>query len=355
MPFKIEDHRLWLVDQRLLPAQLSYFDATELFDTAFAIEQMVVRGAPSIGLVAAYGLAFEVERICRRVSQAQAFDRNRFLFEFTCAVKLIGETRPTAVNLHYSLQMVSNALQELLMSNCEGCELAQALSLAAFAQAQKMVSDNLQANLLLSEAGGSLIAPGARILTHCNAGALAAGGYGTSLGVIRHAFFAGKNLSVWVDETRPRNQGAKLTMYELMADCIPATLICDNMSGHLMASGKVDMVITGADRIACNGDTANKIGTYNLAVLAHYHKIPFYIAAPLSTFDPDAVDGSAIPIEERAASEVIDPTDGGACCANAQVYNPAFDVTGAHLISGIICQAGILRAPYTESIARVLG
>jgi methylthioribose-1-phosphate isomerase len=352
LPIKFEDGRILLVDQRKLPYQLDYFDATTHDQMCFAIKDMVVRGAPSIGVAAAYGLAAEMQRLAQ--AQASCLENSaamqQILVQFRHAKNELHETRPTAVNLRWALEIIDDVVTTAF-SDC--LELAEIANLAR-AKADEIFEQHLDANFAISEFGAALVPKGSRIATHCNAGSLAACGYGTALGVIRAAHFGGKQIAVYVDETRPRNQGAKLTMWELQQDGVPSTLICDSMSGHLMAQGKIDMVITGADRIARNGDSANKIGTYNLAVLAHYHKIPFYIAAPLSTFDSELSDGKGIPIEEREHSEITCFEGRSATIDNATAFNPGFDVTPAELIAGIITEAGVLRPDYRASIARAL-
>lgn len=349
LPLKFEGDKLLLLDQRLLPERLEYFDATNIDGICFAIEDMVVRGAPSIGVAAAYGYALEAQRLERSILHEATGSSNKS--ELSCALESLRNrldaTRPTAVNLHWALMRMWRKTMELLAAGELGSLLLK--------EAEAILNEHIESNRELSRFGESLVPQGASIATHCNAGPLAACGWGTALGVIRYAHFAGKNVSVYVDETRPRNQGSKLTMWELHQDQIPSTLICDSMTGHLMQHRKIDMVITGADRIARNGDSANKIGTYNLAVMANYHKVPFYIAAPMSTFDPDLADGSLIPIEERNPAEIL--TIGGVplSVAGAQAYNPAFDVTPSSLISGIITEKGVLYPDYQSSIARALG
>ncbi|MDQ5934921.1 MAG: Methylthioribose-phosphate isomerase [Cyanobacteriota bacterium erpe_2018_sw_21hr_WHONDRS-SW48-000092_B_bin.40] len=353
LPIKVEGERLLLVDQRKLPAELCYFDATSRDQMVFAIKDMVVRGAPSIGVAAAFGLAFEARRLAsaaKHEEQVQLPRAQAFLNEFSLAVEELNQTRPTAVNLVWATRRMAKVVEAALGSGLSFAETASQAYLAA----EAILSEHLSANLAISQYGSELVPNGARLITHCNAGGLAACGYGTALGVIRAAHFNGKNISVYVDETRPRNQGAKLTMWELAQDQVPSTLICDSMSGHLMSKGQIDMVITGADRIALNGDSANKIGTYNLAVLAHYHKIPFYIAAPLSTFDSSLADGETIPIEERDQGEVLTIYGAPTTVPGAQAFNPGFDVTPAQLISGIITEVGVLRPDYVESIGRAL-
>ena len=328
-----------------------YFDATAFDDMLFAIEEMVVRGAPSIGVAAAYGLAWEAERLTRNTDPAH------FLETLEDRAKRLKATRPTAVNLAWAVDLMireAHMLFERLNAGASRRDLEQ-VAIELKKLAVEILNEHIEINKRLSDFGAALVADKAQILTHCNAGSLAACGWGTALGVIRSAFIQGRQPTVLVDETRPRQQGARLTMWELSQDNIPATLVCESMAGHLMQSGKVNMVIVGADRIARNGDTANKIGTYNLAVLAKYHDIPFYVAAPLSTFDADLESGACIPIEHRSEAEVTSMAGVQLTVSGARAYNPAFDVTPADLITAIITEAGILRRPFKESIQSALG
>ncbi|MBS2005875.1 MAG: S-methyl-5-thioribose-1-phosphate isomerase [Cyanobacteria bacterium SZAS TMP-1] len=340
----MEGQRLLLVDQRLLPGSLEYFDATAFDDLCFAIKGMVVRGAPSIGVTAAFGLALEAARQANSSVGAA-----EFMAAMQRSATVLNATRPTAVNLRWGIERIMGVLERALKE----CSPQEAASLA-FDDAQRILEEHIESNRAIGEYGNKLIPDPCRIMTHCNAGSLAACGWGTALGVIRSAHFAGKAIAVYVDETRPRNQGANLTMYELTEDKIPATLVCDNMSGHIMLTKNIDCVVVGADRIALNGDTANKIGTYNLAVVANYHKVPFYIAAPISTFDATIADGSHIPIEERDEIEVVQQAGQTITVPGARAYNPAFDVTPSSLITAIITDRGVLRPPYTKSIAAAL-
>ncbi|MBU6452523.1 MAG: S-methyl-5-thioribose-1-phosphate isomerase [Cyanobacteria bacterium REEB67] len=344
LPLQIVEGKILLVDQRLLPHKLEYFDASAFVDMCHAIKDMVVRGAPSIGVCAAYGLAFEASRLARSGPELGFEPFHRRLLE---AAAILKATRPTAVNLRWGVERIMTVLEKHQASPAVAAQ-------AALVDAALILQEHIDNNKAIGDFGNELIGQDFRIITHCNAGSLATCGWGTALGVIRSAQFAGKNVAVFVDETRPRNQGASLTMYELSADKIPATLICDNMSGHVMVHKKIDCVIVGADRIARNGDTANKIGTYNLAVLADYHKVPFYVAAPISTFDPAIADGTVIPIEERDPAEVLQLAGQSITVPGASSYNPAFDVTPATLISAIITERGVLRPPFGEAIDRVL-
>ena len=345
MPLRFEDGRVLLLDQRLLPESLEYFDATELSDMCFAIKEMVVRGAPSIGVAAAFGLAAQAVRLAKSDPPIDSIKAG-----LNDARLRLQATRPTAVNLRWATDKL---FQAVFADQAALANAGDAAEMAVWA-AQTMLKDHIAINKRLSDFGAELIEANDAILTHCNAGPLAACGWGTALGVIRSAAMRGLNPQVYVDETRPRNQGSKLTVWELHQDRIPYTLICDSMSGHVMASGKVQVVITGADRIAMNGDTANKIGTYNLAVVAQFHTVPFYIAAPLSTVDAKIKSGAEIPIEERDTQEITNFGKEKMTMTGAHAYNPAFDVTPNKLIAGIITEYGVLRAPYEVSIGAAL-
>jgi len=342
-----DDHKILLIDQRKLPEVFEYFDATSFDDMCFAIETMVVRGAPSIGVAAAFSLAWEADVLAKTISK-----RDEFLNALQTKGDQLKSTRPTAVNLAWAVDLIVDRAKSSFDKDAN----APTSEVAAFlkTEAQGVMDHHVSVNRTLSDFGAELFKQNARVLTHCNAGSLATCGWGTALGVIRSAHLIGRQPEVFVDETRPRHQGAKLTMWELKEDKIPSTLVCDNMAGHLMSHGNVDLVITGADRIARNGDTANKIGTYNLAVLAHYHNIPFYIAAPLSTVDGALESGAGIPIEYRHESEVTMMSDKNITVDGARAYNPAFDVTPAKLITAIITEAGILRPDYSASITEAL-
>jgi len=317
-----------LLDQRLLPDDEHRVVCRNVRETADAIRTMVVRGAPAIGLTAAYGMVFALR-------EAAASGGRAALQELRDTLRL---ARPTAVNLAWALQRVDAAIHGLEPG-------ADAIS-AAWETARLIRRDDIAANVAMGELGAALLPPRARVLTICNTGSLATAGYGTALGVIRSAHRRGELERVIACETRPYLQGARLTMWELQRDEIPATLVTDGMVAHLMREGHVDAVIAGADRIAANGDTANKIGTYGLAVLAMYHKIPFYIAAPWSTVDLDTPDGGHIPIEERDAAEVTSFRDRPIAPAGANAMHPAFDVTPSHLIDAIITERGVFRRAY---------
>jgi methylthioribose-1-phosphate isomerase len=348
LPIKIEGHSVFLVDQRILPAKFEYFQADDLETICFAIKDMVVRGAPSIGVAAAFGLAKDAVNFVERNSDCTL---SSLLERLKLARQALDQTRPTAVNLTWATRTLFE--RALLAINGEGLKSPKELAFLLFEESQAMLANHIELNRRLSSHGAELLHPSINILTHCNAGSLAACGWGTALGVIRSAQLLGLNPHVYVDETRPRNQGSKLTAFELMRDKIACTVISDSSAGYLMAQGKIDCVITGADRIARNGDTANKIGTYSLAVLANAHNIPFYIAAPIFTIDPECESGSQIKIEERNPDELT--TCGGINLAPDQVkaLNLAFDVTPARFISGIITESGVLRMPYETAISKI--
>jgi methylthioribose-1-phosphate isomerase len=327
------------IDQTKLPLEESYVLATTYEQVAEAIVTMVVRGAPAIGVSAAYGIALGAIH-----SKAESAERFAPEFEKICA--RLTATRPTAVNLFWAIDRMKALFARLAKSGVPLAEIKDKLLTEAYA----MYEEDIAACRAMGAHGAPLLPDGGGVLTHCNAGALATCGYGTALGVIRAAVEQGKRIHAYVDETRPFLQGARLTAWELMADHIPTTVICDSMAASLMRHGRVQAVIVGADRIAANGDTANKIGTYNLAILAREHGIAFYVAAPWSTIDLATASGDLIPIEERPAKEVthfagqqITPNGVGIC-------NPAFDVTPARYITAIITERGALRAPYSESL-----
>lgn len=332
-----------MLDQRLLPTEEVWIDYTGYREVAEAIRSMVVRGAPAIGVAAAFGAAFGARDI-------EADDFMSFSAEFEEVCNLLAATRPTAVNLFWALDRMKAVVNT--HSNAPLSELKTTL----LTEACRIADEDIKINRRLGQHGSELIPDGSRILTHCNAGALATGGYGTALGVIRAAVEAGKTVSVLADETRPWLQGARLTTWELQQDNIPVTLITDNMAGHLMSRGEIDCVIVGADRIAANGDTANKIGTYTVAVLAREHNIPFFVAAPTSTIDLAIEDGSGIVIEERDSSEVTHCGGHRIAPEGIAVRNPAFDVTPARFIAAIITENGIAREDYKTQLAdRVKG
>ncbi|MEZ4600182.1 MAG: S-methyl-5-thioribose-1-phosphate isomerase [Syntrophotaleaceae bacterium] len=340
-PIEYRDGVCRMIDQRRLPTEEIWLEYRDCAGVAEAIRTMVVRGAPAIGIAAAFGAAFGARDI-----EADTFSDFYRRFEEVCA--LLAATRPTAVNLFWALdrmKRVAKAHEDLSIGEIKERLLAEALEIAA---------EDDRLNRIMGANGAGLIPDNGRILTHCNAGALATGGYGTALGVIRAAVESGKKVMVFADETRPFLQGARLTAWELHRDGIPVTLICDNMAGALMNQGEIDCVIVGADRIAANGDVANKIGTYTVAVLAREHGIPFYVAAPVSTIDSAIPDGSHIPIEERDSREVTHTGPQQLAPAGIRVRNPAFDVTPARLITAIITERGIARPEYRKSLAELL-
>ena len=327
------------IDQTKLPLEESYVVATSYEQVADVIVTMVVRGAPAIGVSAAYGIALGAQTTNAKTAQEFAAE-----FEKICA-RLAG-TRPTAVNLFWAIDRMKGLFSELRADHAPIAVVRERI----LAEAHAMYDEDIAACKAMGAFGGELLPKDGGVLTHCNAGALATCGYGTALGVIRSAVEMGKKIQVYADETRPFLQGARLTAWELMADGIPTTVICDNMAASLMRAGKINAVVVGADRIAANGDFANKIGTYNVAILAKEHGIPFYCAAPWSTIDTATLTGDAIPIEERSAKEVthhggkqLTPNGVGIC-------NPAFDVTPAKYTTAIITERGVLRAPYSESL-----
>jgi methylthioribose-1-phosphate isomerase len=331
---------LEMLDQRALPEHCVYLSFDSAQAVADGIRSMVVRGAPAIGCAAAYGVALEALRL-RHEPQA-AFDSG-----LERAFQTLAQSRPTAVNLFWALARMRAKLAALHGSDTEHT------AAALLAEAHVILEEDIVLNRLLGQHGSALLQDGARVLTHCNAGALATAGHGTALGVIRSAVESGKKISVIANETRPFLQGARLTAWELLQDNIPVTLIADNAAGLLMSRGEVDAVIVGADRVAANGDVANKIGTYSVAVLARRHSVPFYVACPLSTIDLNIASGAEIPIEERAPEEVTGYRDQRWAPAGVNVRNPVFDVTPAELVSGLITQRGVVIAPDREKIARL--
>jgi methylthioribose-1-phosphate isomerase len=328
------------LDQTKLPLEETYVLATDYRQVATVIRDMIVRGAMAIGVSAAMGVALGIDR-----STATTLPELTAEVDEVC--RTLAETRPTAVNLFWGIAQVRNLYTSLAARDTPIAEIkAQCIALA------RQLYDEDIANLRILGANGAALLPDeATVLTHCNAGALAACGYGSALGVIRAAVEAGKKIEVFADETRPFNQGARLTAWELVHDGIPTTLICDNMAGYFMGKGRIQAVIVGADRIAANGDAANKIGTYSVAILAKEHGVPFYVAAPFNTIDPDTAHGDMIPIEQRAATEVTHFQGKQVTPDGVRIENPAFDVTPAKYIAGIITERGVLRAPYNESIA----
>ena len=337
------DDAIVMIDQRKLPASEVYVSCTTAQEVARAIKTMVIRGAPAIGVAAAMGVALGMRR-------SKATGTRQFTTEFQKLCDLMAATRPTAVNLFWALEQMKQTFAAAAQDGCSVDEIKQRLEAAA----RRIHDEDVQSCRDMGAHGAALVPQDARILTHCNAGALATAGYGTALGVIRAAAEQGKNVAVLADETRPFLQGARLTAWELVRDGINTTVITDNMAGSMMRLGQVDIVVVGADRIAANGDVANKIGTYSVAVLAREHGIPFYVAAPLSTIDLTTSDGSRIPIEERSDREVTHLGASRLTPVGALIRNPAFDVTPASFITAIVTERGIARAPYSDSLAQLV-
>lgn len=342
IPVKRTDAGVEMLDQRLLPTEEKWLLLKTYDDVAKGIKDMVVRGAPAIGVSAAYGMALAATAfVGTTVADLEE--------ELDFAGDVLGKTRPTAVNLFWAIDRMKATFQSAKADGRQVIEIKAILE----AEAKAIHDEDIEAQRLIAQFGGELIADNSTVLTHCNAGALATGGvWGTALGVIRGAVGQGKHISVIADETRPYLQGARLTAWELMEDDIPVTLITDNMSGHVMKKGRVQAVVVGSDRIAANGDVANKIGTYMVAVLAKRHNIPFYVAAPLSTVDLNCPTGDDIPIEERDRSEITHVKDHQLAPDGVGITNYAFDVTPNDLVTAIITEKGVARAPYTESLRK---
>jgi methylthioribose-1-phosphate isomerase len=330
-----------MIDQRKLPAQEVYVRCKSASDVARAIKTMVIRGAPAIGVAAAMGLALGMRK-------SSATGTQKFAAEFQKSCDLMAATRPTAVNLFWAIERMKRCFAEAAQAGESVDQIKDRLE----REAQLIHDEDVDSCRAMGAHGAQVVPADARVLTHCNAGALATAGYGTALGVIRGAVEQGKRVAVFADETRPFLQGARLTAWELVRDGIPTTVITDNMTAALMRKVPIDLVVVGADRIAANGDTANKIGTYGVAVLAREHKVPFYVAAPLSTIDLNTPDGDHIPIEERNAREVSHVGSSQLAPEGASIWNPAFDVTPHQYIAGIITERGIFRPPYIESLKR---
>ncbi len=342
IPVKWTDEGVLMLDQRLLPTEETWLMLKTSDDVAAGIRDMVVRGAPAIGVSAAYGIALGAKNFVG-TNVVDLEDEIQF------ASDVLGKTRPTAVNLFWAIDRMNRTFQKAKSEGKTVSEIKQIL----LDDAKAIHDEDIESQRLIAKFGGELIDDNSTVLTHCNAGALATGGvWGTALGVIRGAVDQGKTISVIADETRPYLQGARLTAWELMQDDIPVTLITDNMSGHIMKKGGVQAVVVGSDRIAANGDVANKIGTYMVAVLARRHGIPFYVAAPLSTVDMNCPTGDDIPIEERNIREVTHMKDIQLAPDNTLVSNYAFDVTPNDLVTAIITEKGVARAPYVESLKK---
>jgi methylthioribose-1-phosphate isomerase len=356
-------NKLEMIDQRILPAAFEYLSYDSATSVAEGIRSMVVRGAPAIGVAAAYGVALESLRLS--VGWVERSDTHRgqllgiatlnptyetdFQAGLEIGFEVLSQSRPTAVNLFWALQRMRKVWESVATQTPP--EIAQRL----LAEAHEIHAEDIRINRAMGAFGAELLQDGARVLTHCNAGALATAGWGTALGVFRSAVEAGKKISVIADETRPFLQGARLTAWEMVQENIPVTLITDNMAGYMMAQGEVDAVVVGTDRVAANGDVANKIGTYMVAVLARRHNIPFYVACPLSTIDMTIASGKYIPIEERSVDEVKGFRDYHWAAEGVKIRNPSFDVTPAELVTGLITERGVVLQPDVEKLKRLFG
>ena len=333
-----------MIDQRKLPGEELYVRCKTGNEVARAIKTMVIRGAPAIGVAAAMGIALAMRR-------SKAKGTKQLAVDFTKTCDLMAATRPTAVNLFWAIDRMKRAFAASVQAGHSVDEIRDRLD----AEANAIHDEDVESCKAMGRLGAEVVPENARILTHCNAGALATAGYGTALGVIRAAAAAGKVLQVFADETRPFLQGARLTAWELVRDHVPTTVITESMAGPLMRRGEVDFVVVGADRIAANGDVANKVGTYTVALLADAHKVPFYVAAPLSTIDLATPTGDDIKIEERAPREMTHMGSTRLTPEGASVWNPAFDITPARLITGIITERGIIRPPYEKTLPALFG
>ncbi len=338
-----QDNRLHLLDQRFLPLKVEYRSCENCDQVVDSIKEMSVRGAPAIGITAAYGMVIAAGDVLEKCD-----DREILLSTLDEAASKLIKARPTAVNLFWAVER----MKEVLLKHKESP--LQAIFDYLLEEAKQIHDEDIKNNRMIGFNGAEMVPQKASVLTHCNAGALATGGYGTALGVIRAAVEQGKDVHVFVDETRPLLQGARITAFELIQEDISVTLITDSTAGHLMAKGKVDLIIVGADRIAANGDTANKIGTYSLAVLAEYHNIPLYVAAPLSTIDMTIESGENIVIEERCSSEVTHLNKYATSPDGVTAYNPAFDITPAHLITAIITEKGVVCKPDRDRLKKLM-
>ena len=329
-----------MIDQTILPYEFKTVDVKTAEEMYFAIKDMIVRGAPAIGIAGAHGLSLAAIELAKTIT-----DKIEFLKKLNEKAEYLKSSRPTAVNLMWAVDK-----QMELANSIQGS--IEEIKNAIIENGIKLENEDIEINKKMGDYGAEVVPKGATILTHCNAGALATVGYGTALGVIRSAFAKDPTIKVFADETRPRQQGARLTTWELTQDGIPTTLITDGMCSYFMSKGMIDMVVVGADRIAANGDTANKIGTYTVAIAAKYHNVPFYIAAPLSTIDTSIKSGKEIPIEERSHEEVTHINGDWVCAKEVNVINPGFDVTPNELITGIITEKGILKPNFEESIKK---
>ena len=338
-----QDDAIVMVDQRKLPGQEIYVRCRSAQEVARSIRTMVIRGAPAIGVAAAMGIALGMKR-------STAKGTRQFAVDFQKICDMMATTRPTAVNLFWAIDRMKTVFAESAQAGASAEEIGNRLEL----EARAIHDEDVAACRTMGRFGAAVVPDGARVLTHCNAGALATAGYGSALGVIRAAVEDGKRIAVIADETRPFLQGARLTAWELVRDGINTTVITESMAGPLMRAGEIDLVVVGADRIAANGDTANKIGTYTVAVLAHEHRIPFYVAAPISTIDLATPDGDRIPIEERDQREVSHLGSARLTPEGAHIRNPAFDVTPHRYITGIITERGIFMPPFSETLKRAV-
>ncbi len=335
-----------MIDQTRLPSEEVYLTCRDYREVAEAIRSMVIRGAPAIGVAAAMGIALGIKK-----SGANTVQELRA--EFDTVAGTISKTRPTAVNLFWAVKRMREVFEKSLAGKGSDQEKIQATRTSVILEAQRILAEDIAVNQAIGRHGAALLEDRSTVLTHCNAGALATGGYGTALGVIRSALAAGKKVSVFANETRPFLQGSRLTAWELARDGIPVTLIADSMAGHFMKQGEFQAVIVGADRIAANGDVANKIGTYTLAVLAHENKIPFYVAAPISTIDFTIASGENIPIEERSPNEVTHLAGVRIAPQDVEARHPAFDVTPHRYVSAIVTERGVAREPYSETLRKL--
>lgn len=337
---EFRDGVLYLIDQRKLPLSYEFFECRTYQDVDFAIKDMVVRGAPAIGAAAAYGVVLAAQQFMKE-------EKENFLKNMENALNVLSKSRPTAVNLTWAIDRMRGVLEKV--KDLSVSDIYEALK----EEANKIYFEDLETNKKMAKIGNEVIKPNAVILTHCNTGALATVGYGTALGVIREAHYSGKNIFVYADETRPRLQGAKLTAWEFVQEGIPAKLIADSVAATLIRDGKIDIILVGADRIALNGDTANKIGTFMLSVVAKVYNVPFYVVAPTSTIDFNIETGAEIVIEERSPEEVTHINGVRIAPEGIDVYNPAFDVTPHENITGIITEKGIIRPPFRENILKL--
>ena len=332
-----------MIDQTILPYEFKTVDIKTAEEMYKAIKDMIVRGAPAIGIAGAHGVSLAAIELAKNIK-----DKNDFIKALEEKALYLKSSRPTAVNLQWAVDKQMQLAKSINTSNVN--EIVCALK----ENGKKLENEDIEINKKIGDYGTQVVPKGATILTHCNAGALATVGYGTALGVIRSAYAKDPTIKVFADETRPRQQGARLTTWELTQDGIPTTLITDGMCSYFMSKGMIDMVVTGADRIAANGDTANKIGTSTVAIAAKYHNIPFYIAAPLSTIDVSIKSGHEIPIEERSKEEVTHINGDWICAKDVNIINPGFDVTPHSLITGIITEKGILKPDFTHSIKSIM-